>query len=230
MVKNQWDKYAEIFDQGIGNGEEDLHRNYLDPLIFAYLGKKKYRTIIDAGCGNGYLLNKLAKISVNVVGLDYSEELLKASAKRIEGNKNITLLKADLTQKLPMKSNSADAIVASMVLQYLPSLEPFVEESHRILKPGGILIVLIDHPGHYLYSRAQELIGNKDPHFLETGSYFKEGKRKKKSLWNKAILEYYHRTISGYVNPFVNRFKLMEINEVTQNKETPRILAMKFGK
>lgn len=230
MVVNQWDKYAEIFDRGIGNGEEDLHRNYLDPLIFSYLGQKKYKTIVDAGCGNGYLLNKLAKISTYVVGLDYSDKLLKASKERIKGSKNISLLKADLTQRLPIKDNSTDVVIANMVLQYLPQLESFAKECYRILKPGGLLLILVDHPGHYLYARAQELNGKKDPHFLESGSYFKEGRRKKKSLWNKAILEYYHRTVSGYINPFNFLFKLVKVDENTQDKETPRILAMKFVK
>jgi len=75
MNTNQWDKYAKIFDQGIGDGKEKLHSQYIDPLIFKYLGKKHYGHIADLGCGNGYLLNRLDKYSEKISGLDYSKSL-----------------------------------------------------------------------------------------------------------------------------------------------------------
>jgi ubiquinone/menaquinone biosynthesis C-methylase UbiE len=230
MTVNQWDKYADIFDQGIGDGSENLHKNFLDPIIFGYMGNKTYGTVIDAGCGNGYLLNKLADRAENLIGLDYSPELLKKAAKRIEPHKNIRLTQADLMEKLPLEKDSADVIIANMVLQYLPSLDMFASEARRILKNKGMLIVLVDHPGHSLFARAQELAGKKNPHFLESGSYFEEGQRKKNSLWNKALLEYHHRKVGSYMNPFLKGFRLIEVVENTQDGEVPRILGLQFVK
>lgn len=229
-MTNQWDKYAKVFDEGIGNGDETLHRDFIDPLIFGFLEGYKLNTVVDAGCGNGYLCNKLSDKANKVIGLDYSEELLKAAYIRTENKKNISLLKADLSSTMPIDDESSDAIIANMVLQYVPSLDAFSKEVGRVLKPGGILIVIVDHPGHYLFMRAQELAGKKDAHFIDTGSYFDEGLKRKNSLWNKAVLEYYHRPIAGYIKPFVDRLSLVDISETTQNGETPRLLGLKFVK
>jgi predicted TPR repeat methyltransferase len=230
MTKNQWDKYAKIFDEGIGDGEEALHRDFIDPMIFNFLGSHELNTVVDAGCGNGYLCSKLAKVASKVVGLDFSEELLKAAGKRNLLNKNVTLLKADLSTALPLKDQEADVLVANMVLQYVPSLDTFSMEAGRILTDQGLLVIIVDHPGHYLFARAQELVGKKDKHFIDSGSYFAEGMRRKNSLWNKAILEYYHRPISGYIKPFTSQFRLVDIAENSQNGETPRLLGLKFIK
>lgn len=230
MTKNQWDKYARIFDDGIGEGNEDLHQNHIDPVIFDYLGGGKYETIVDAGCGNGYLLNRLSRFSNRLVGLDYSEELLNFAKSRTSGNDKVKLILADLMKKIPLEDGSSDVVIANMVLQYLPSLNVFASESHRVLKNKGLLIIIVDHPSHQLFARAQELAGKRDPHFKETGSYFESGMRMKNSLWNKAVLEYYHRPINEYVNPFLEYFRLIKIDEKTQNGEVPRLLALKFVK
>lgn len=230
MVKNQWDRYAKIFDKGIGDGEEDLHKNYLDPLIFKYLESKNYQNIVEVGCGNGYLLKKLSPYARNIIGLDYSSELLKAAEKRVGSNSNIKLRLSDVSNVLPIESNSVDVIVANMVLQYVPSLSVFSDEAFRILSLGGSLIIVVDHPGHFLFARAQELAGKGNSHFIDTGSYFTEGIRRKNSLWNKAVLEYYHRPLSGYINLFSELMTLKRVDEISQDDEIPRILGLKFIK
>lgn len=230
MAKNQWDKYARIFDDGIGEGNEELHQNHIDPVIFDYLDGNKYGTIVDAGCGNGYLLNRLSRFSNLLIGLDYSKELLNFAKSRTSENDKVKLILADLMKKIPLEDSSVNVVIANMVLQYLPSLNVFAAESHRILKDKGFLIVIVDHPGHQLYARAQELAGKSDPHFMETGSYFESGMRSKNSLWNKAVLDYYHRPLNEYINPFIKYFKLIKIDEKTQNGEVPRLLALKFVK
>lgn len=230
MTKNQWDKYADIFDRGIGDGNEMLHSKFIDPLIFKYLGKKYYSHIVDLGCGNGYLLKKLTIIAEKVTGLDYSGELLKLAKNRVKNNDKVTLIECDLSKLIALDNSSCNVLIANMLLQYIPTLKNFSKEAARVLKENGVLIIIVDHPGHFLFSRAQELSGKKDPHFITSGSYFKEEKRVKKSLWNKATLEYYHRPISDYIKPFLSYFRLEEIDENTQDGEIPRILSLMFKK
>lgn len=230
MDDNQWDKYAKIFDEGIGNGDENLHKNFIDPLIFKYLENKNYDCIADLGCGNGYLLNKLSNYTDRVTGLDYSKKLIEIAKERTKSNSKVILRLSDLNKSFNIDSLSCDAIIANMVLQYLPKLDVFGKEASRVLKKDGVLIVVIDHPGHSLFLRAQALIGKEDPHFITSGSYFTIEKRTKKSLWDKAILEYYHRPISSYINSFLPYFSLVNMDEVTQDGEMPRLLGLKFIK
>ncbi len=44
-------------------------------------------------------------------------------------------------QKLPLEDNDFDAVLNTVSVQYLQYPEPLFQEIHRILKPGGIVIV-----------------------------------------------------------------------------------------
>ena len=232
MVLNQWDTYADLYDKGIGPDGDTLHKSLIDPLIFQFLGNRIYDSILDAGCGNGYLLNKLADKTRAVIGIDSSKKLIDAATRNISGLTHTSVINGDISKRIPVSSGSCDVVIANMVLllQYLPSLEQFAAESERILKKDGVLIVIIDHPGHALFLRAQELVGQRNGKFLTSASYFTQGIRKKKSLWDNAILEYYHRPIEAYINPFTPYFYLDTMIELSEDGECPRILGLKWSK
>lgn len=230
LTKNQWDKVAKLYEQGIGEEGDPLHQKYIDPLIFDFLGKLRNATILDAGCGNGYLFKKLEKYADRIVGVDSSKELLKFAKQKINLPKKTVVRHANLLEKLSQETASFDAVIANMVLQYLPRLTTCVAEANRVLKPQGMLIVIVDHPAHQLFTRAQELLGKKNEKFLTSESYFKMQKRTKLSLWDKAVLEYYHRPISEYLNPFTLNFHLEQVVENSEDGEMPRILGLKWVK
>lgn len=227
---NQWDKYSYLYNQGIGSEGDSLHKQYVDPLIFQYLGEFDNKVIIDAGCGNGYLLKKLALRAKKVIGLDNSSDLINFAKSHTKGLSNVEIKQADLLSKWPIKSNSYHIIIANMLLQYLPRLDSFAKESFRVLIKNGLLIITIDSPLHSLFVRAQGLLGKKDKKLFQMGSYFKKEKRLKKTLWDKAILEYYHRPLMDYINSFALYFKLERLDENTEDGEMPRILGMKWIK
>jgi len=229
MVLNQWDTYAIVYDEGIGSyGQESLHKNLIDPLILRFLQSYKKSAILEVGCGNGYLLKKLAANARMVVGLDSSRELLSIARRNTSGLKNLSLDHGDITKTLPYANATFDIVIANMVFQYVPQLKKFAQESSRVLKHGGSLVVIVDPPGRALYVRAQELTGKKSEKFLTSASYFTSGKRTKKSLWGKAILEYYHRLTEEYINPFTPYFHLETMTELTEDGEMPRILSLKW--
>lgn len=230
LSQNQWDKMAEIYHRGIGRRGDRLHQKYIDPLIFEFLTGVKRADILDAGCGNGYLLHGLAKYAKSMVGLDYSKRLLDFAKEHTKPLKNVLLLHANLVKNLPLKDNSFDVVIANMVLQYLPQLTTFVKEASRVLKRQGLFIVTVDHPGHQLFLRAQELKGHENKKFVDTGSYFKPEMRLKNSLWDKALLEYFHRPIMDYLNPFASLFYLERMVENSEDGECPRILGLKWIK
>jgi len=60
-----WDRNAEEWHRSYG--ERDPNRSdLLDPLILDLLGEVKGKRILDAGCGDGYLSRKLARLGVPV--------------------------------------------------------------------------------------------------------------------------------------------------------------------
>src|SRR5215471_2322279 len=59
--------------EGFGDEGDMTHQYLLNPAIFALLGDVRGKTILDAGCGQGYLCRLLAKAGANVTGIEPSE-------------------------------------------------------------------------------------------------------------------------------------------------------------
>ena len=53
---------------------------------------------------------------------------------------------AELGRPLPFPDDTFDDVTASLVLHYLEDWGPALAELRRVLKPGGRLIVSVDHP------------------------------------------------------------------------------------
>lgn len=226
---SQWNKYSSLYNQGKGKSGDDLHNNLIQPILNKFIGNISNKKIFDAGCGNGFLENQLAKDAEEIIGADSSKELLSFAKNNIS-QRNVQFQLENLTEKINLKDNYFDLVISNMVLQYLPDLKMFAKEASRILKENGVFVMFIDHPSHALFLRAQELVGKKNEKFLDCDSYFKSGLRRKNSLWNKAVLQYYHRTISEYLNVFSPFFQLSEMQEISDDGETPRILGIKWKK
>lgn len=223
----QWNQYAELYHQGKGISGDDLHNDLIKPTLDKFLGDYSGKRVLDAGCGNGFLENYLAEKAKQVVGIDSSEKLLSFAKKNIS-QENVEFKQENLLEKLPVADSSFDIVIANMVLQYLPELSIFAQETERTLKPNGTFLMFIDHPSHALFLRAQELMGKKNEKFINSGGYFESGLRKKHSLWNQAILQYYHRPLSNYLNVFSKHLRLDQVEEVSNDGEIPRILGAKW--
>ena len=108
-------------------------------------GGEDVKTVIDAGCGEGYYSNNMATITgAHVLGFDLSKEAIisaSKSAKR-QGILNSSFFVGGI-YNLPVSDASADVITNI----FAPCAE---EEFSRILKPNGKLIVVTAGKNHLL--------------------------------------------------------------------------------
>jgi 2-polyprenyl-3-methyl-5-hydroxy-6-metoxy-1,4-benzoquinol methylase len=88
--------------------------------------------ILDVGCGDGRFLSRMHARGWTVDGIDFDAQAI-ATVKQKYGLhlRHGNLLKAGL------EANSFDAVTMSHVVEHLPDPIAFVNEIHRILKPGG---------------------------------------------------------------------------------------------
>jgi SAM-dependent methyltransferase len=94
------------------------------------LGLGESSTVLDVGCGNGILRDKLAPSVRRYVGLDIAEEQLRrASGLRVQG----------AAERLPFSDGSFSSVLGTAVLQYLDSASVLraLCQARRVLKPGG---------------------------------------------------------------------------------------------
>jgi SAM-dependent methyltransferase len=95
-------------------------------------------TILDVGCGDGLATGVAAARNRGhrFVGLDWSARSLGQARDR-----GLTVLRAGLGTSLPIRSDSVDVVIMSEVIEHLVDTDSAVEETHRVLKPGGSLLL-----------------------------------------------------------------------------------------
>ena len=97
---------------------------------------------LDAGCGPGALSVALAERGFAVRAMDLSREMLQIARARFRGTKRGPDAFARGTiERLPFAEASFDLVCSSGVIEYLPDHSRAVAEFHRVLKPGGVLIL-----------------------------------------------------------------------------------------
>jgi ArsR family transcriptional regulator len=99
--------------------------------------------VADLGCGEGYLTIEAAHWASRVYANDRSAEVLgrakqMALRRRV---KNITWKRGEL-EKVPLPDASVDVAIASQALHHAKDPGKALAEAHRILKPGGRVLIL----------------------------------------------------------------------------------------
>ncbi len=99
--------------------------------------------LLDVGSGPGFYLAELAETVGeigHVTGVDSSEVMLAAAARRTAGLTNVTLLVGDATS-LPVPDESFDAALSVQVYEYVIDVRTALAEMSRVLRPGGRLVI-----------------------------------------------------------------------------------------
>ncbi len=97
--------------------------------------------VADLGCGTGNASELLAPHVERVLAVDQSAPMLKAAKKRLAEHDNVEFLRGELDD-LPIDDRAADAVVLALVLHHVDALAESLAEVVRILKPGGIVLVI----------------------------------------------------------------------------------------
>jgi SAM-dependent methyltransferase len=93
--------------------------------------------VLDAGCVAGHRLGPLAATGAHVVGVDISPAMLQlASGTGLLAR----LVRADVTN-LPFHDDAFEAALCAYVLDFTPAVAAALRELHRVVRPGGRLLV-----------------------------------------------------------------------------------------
>lgn len=104
------------------------------------------QAVIDAGCGDGYMSKEFAKLvksSGRVYAMDTDETAIEDLQKNA-GSDIIQPVLGDISTRTALKEASIDLIYISNVLHGFSEsqMAGLAAETHRLLKPGGILAIL----------------------------------------------------------------------------------------
>jgi SAM-dependent methyltransferase len=139
---DHYDVFADAYARANENGL--FNRWYARPAVLDLLGDVTGRRILDAGCGSGPLLGDLEELGASVAGFDASPAMVRLARQRLGDHAELTV--ADLAEPLPYDDGAFDDALAVLVLHYLEDWTRPLAELRRVLRPGGRLIVVVNHP------------------------------------------------------------------------------------
>jgi ubiquinone/menaquinone biosynthesis C-methylase UbiE len=231
---SQWNGAANWYDRNMGEIGDELNSKIIKPALLKLMGDLQGKSVLDIGCGSGYFSSAMAKMAANVVGTDFSSEFVKLCQQKYTNQTNMQFQIQDVARPLSFGDEMFDLIVVKMVLQYVEDITLFAQESQRVLKPGGKVVIAVDHPFNTQFHYAQSLAGVKNTKYQGLKHYFSREPHTKLSLWNKVELTWYPKTVGDYLQPFINAgLRLSGIEEQSEEKDgvvIPRILAFSFSK
>jgi SAM-dependent methyltransferase len=99
--------------------------------VVEWLGAKANERILDVGCGDGQLTQRIAATGARVTGVDASAEMVAAArARGVEAE-------VGNAEALPHPDHTFDAVFSNAALHWVRDQDAMLREVHRVLKPGG---------------------------------------------------------------------------------------------
>lgn len=132
-------------------------------------------TIIDIGCGNGYLTAELARAvgkNGRIIGVDPSDDMRSAGEIRCKDHDCADFMEGTAAA-LPLPDAVADKAVSVQVFEYIEDIEGAISEAMRCLKPDGRLVVSDLHFGSFIWrsedpARMARLRASWEQHFISS--------------------------------------------------------------
>ena len=161
--------------------KQEGHHKYLEPAfkkIFTdvSLGAK----ILDMGCGTGYLTNAMAQMGYHVSGMDVSESGVRLAQATYP---HLKFYKASVVDNSLGETTGKDfdVVTAFELIEHIYSPRAFFENSYKLLKPKGVLVISTPYHG-YFKNLLMTLSGRFDRHVMSAheGGHIK--------FWSKKTL------------------------------------------
>ena len=114
-----------------------------NPLALASL--KEGETVLDLGSGAGFdcfLASPRVGEPGRVIGVDMTPEMLEKARKNAEkGNYENVEFRLGEIENLPVADDKVDVVISNCVINLAPDKKRVFEETYRVLKPGGRIMI-----------------------------------------------------------------------------------------
>lgn len=132
-----WDRVASVYD---------LFEDVYNRKVYRGTGKtvadeiKPTDDVLECACGTGAISVFIAPVCKHLTATDFSEGMLRQTARKVRQYKNVEIRKTDMTE-LDYPDASFDAVVAGNVIHLLDDPVAALNELMRVCKPSGKVII-----------------------------------------------------------------------------------------
>jgi ubiquinone/menaquinone biosynthesis C-methylase UbiE len=110
-------------------------------LVRAFLGAQRFGRLLEIGYGSGVFMPELARHCDDLYGLDIHEHNAAVTEVLARSGVKATLVSGSATA-MPFADAFFDCLVAVSSLEFINDLPAACREMLRVLKPGGLLVVI----------------------------------------------------------------------------------------
>lgn len=138
-----FDRAASFYDATRGYTEESANR--IRDAIVAYTGATTATRFVELGVGTGRIGLPFIRAGYDYTGVDISQAMMDRLAEKLAGDVGAAgyryqLRVADITE-LPLADAAFDVAISVHVLHLVDDWQKALREAHRVLAPGGVLLI-----------------------------------------------------------------------------------------
>ena len=134
-----WNRVADDWQIQVGDDGDGNRILNSDPVLWQFAGDVRGLSVLDAGCGTGYLSRKLHDRGAQVTGVDFSQRMIEIAR---ANHPQIDFHVDSCTELRTCRDEQFDMVVANYVLMDVSDLEAAMQAFSRVLKPGGAAVLV----------------------------------------------------------------------------------------
>jgi ubiquinone/menaquinone biosynthesis C-methylase UbiE len=139
-VQQAYDEWSEIYDTN-KNKTRDIEAKALRASILP----TSELDILEIGCGTGKNTEYLQTKAKNLIGADFSAEMLEKARTKIKAE-NVKFRQMDLRETWDFTENSFDLITCSLALEHIENIAFIFQQAHQVLRSKGHFYIGELHP------------------------------------------------------------------------------------
>ncbi len=234
MKKNtSWGVVSDWYDAVVENTEGSFQSRLILPNLTRLMEIKEDESVLDIACGQGFFTREFKKLGANVSGADISSELIKIATEKSKGE--IDYFVTESNNLFFAKNNAFDKACIVLALQNISDLDGTVKEAGRILKKGGKLYLVLNHPAFRVPQKSDwGYDDKKGVQFRKVEQYLSDLMIKidmnpgEKDIKNKKYTVSFHRPLQTYFKVFYkNNFVVSKMEEWVSDKKSEKGLRQK---
>ena len=223
-----WGNVADWYSELLEEGKDTYQSAVVLPNILRLLALQKGEAVLDLACGQGFFSRAYAQTGAVVTGIDLGKSLIEiAQEKTREADITYHVASADAIPMIP--DQSVDKATIVLALQNIENMKGALTECARVIKPGGMLVIVLNHPTFRIPKKsAWGFDEDQDVQYRRVDAYLSELRQEIEMNPGKNGVEDQSETTVSFHRPLQSYFKALEkaglvvhrLEEWTSHKES----------